>query len=151
MSPNSLLPSRPNLTATWKYAIVGGLVTVPLTLNRYWSAGVDDVISLNAVVLGGIVAGYLAKRSADADARRAGVRAGLVGGLPALWLLGGGFLSAAAAAEPTWFLAVAALFGVAIALFVLGLASLSGLLGAKVGGWLAEKRNGGRSVPPSAH
>lgn len=100
MSPIDSLHDRPG--ATWTCALVGGVASLPLTLGLYWSSGAGNEFSLNAVVLGGLLAGYLAT-GRGADATVAGGRAGLIGGLPAVWVLAGDVVPALAASGPAWF------------------------------------------------
>ena len=72
---------------TWQYALVGGVVSIPLSLGLYWYSGMGSDFSLNMIVVGGLLAGYLAKRN-SVDAKPAGLRAGLIGALPGLaWML----------------------------------------------------------------
>jgi len=95
------------------------------------------------VLVAGLVAGYLAAgRAVDADA--AGLRAGVVGGLPGLawlfWKLSGGL---SGLSGPAWFETVGVALAVgttaAVGALVLGLASLVGFVGAKVGSWVAGR------------
>lgn len=133
---------------TWKYALIGGLAGLLLGLATYLQAGAGDEFTLNGALLGGALAGYLAAASGtDADAGSAGVRAGLIGGLPGLWILVDVFDAASALAGPLWF-QVVALGGIVgtILLVVLGVAALLGAIGAKVGAWVAE-RWGGEATP----
>lgn len=122
-------------TGTWRYALVGGLVSIPLTLGLNWYAGTPNHFSLNMVVVGGLVAGYLAKRDAVA-AKPAGVRAGLVGAAPGLvWFLRGVIsrLETALSAE------VAVIATVGVGVVALGIGAIAGLIGGAIGGWLFEK------------
>lgn len=120
----------------------------PAPLGLYWSAGAGDELSLDAVVLGGLLAGYLAE-GRRGDAAVAGGRAGLIGGLPAVWVLAGDVVPAVAAAGPAWFRGMATLLAVGVAVVVLAFAGLAGAVGGRVGGWLAEKRGHGR-VPSAS-
>ncbi|MEF8781550.1 MAG: DUF5518 domain-containing protein [Haloarculaceae archaeon] len=79
-------PSPLRITETWRYGLVGGLVSIPLTGGLYWLSGAGNELSFNMVVLGGVLAGYLAPPAVDSTA--AGIRAGVIGSLPGLWLLG---------------------------------------------------------------
>ncbi|MFC7193591.1 DUF5518 domain-containing protein [Halosimplex aquaticum] len=78
MSRTGPLPGT--LSRTWQYALVGGVVSMPLTLAAYWSSGASDHFSFNMVVVGGLIAGFLARRY-SADVSAASVRAGVIGGL----------------------------------------------------------------------
>ena len=136
------------LSDTWRYALVGGLVALPLTALGYWQSGSE--LSLSPVLLGGLLAGYLARRDTGQTDVAAGVRAGLVGALPALWLVVDVAGAATALGGPTWFVAVGGGFAVTVAFAVVvvgfGLAALLGGLGGHVGGWLAGRT---RRRPPA--
>jgi hypothetical protein len=129
------------VTETWKYALVGGIASIPLTIGLYWQSGMGNEFSLNMVFFGGLFAGYLVSAAATgADAPSVGFRAGVVGGLPGLWLLVDLLEAAVAWSSPLWFRVVAvSVLAVGFTTILLGIAGLVGLLGAKVGGWLAKK------------
>ncbi|WP_372912569.1 DUF5518 domain-containing protein [Salinigranum sp.] len=130
-------------TGTWRYALVGGVVSIPLTIGLNWYAGTPSHFSLNMVVVGGLVAGYLAKRDA-VEAKLAGVRAGLVGAAPGLvWFLRGiiSRMDTALSAE------VAVVAAVGVGVVVLGIGAIAGLVGGAVGGWLFEQVR--HHLPPS--
>lgn len=132
------LPLRTN--DTWTYALLGGLASVPLTVGLYWLSGAGSEFSLNAVFLGGLLAGYLVTRATtDTDPGGVGVRAGVVGGVPAVvWGVSEVSRSAAAVAGPVPFrVAAVATVLLTITTVVLALAGVVGLVGATVGGWLA--------------
>lgn len=138
---------RPRLPAvrtndTWTYALLGGLASVPLTVSLYVLSGSGSEISLNAVVLGGVIAGYLVGSvSTDADPGPVGVRAGVVGGVPTVvWGLSEVAGSAAAVAGPVPFrVAAVGMVLLTITTVVLGFAGLCGYVGGKIGGWLAGR------------
>jgi hypothetical protein len=138
---------RPRLFAqrtddTWTYALLGGLASVPLTVSLYVLSDAGSEISLNAVVLGGFLAGYLVRSaSADADPGPVGVRAGVVGGVPTVvWGLSEVAGSAAAVAGPVPFrVAAVGMVLFTITTVVLTFAGLGGYVGARVGGWLAGR------------
>ena len=146
MSRTGPLPLE--LSDTWTYALLGGLASVPFTVVGYAQSGSE--LSLAPVFFGGILAGYLARRRTGTRAG-VGARAGLVGGLPGLWILVDLLAATSALAGPPWFMAAGGLLALsaaaAIALFVLGLSALCGAVGARVGGWLAG--SGGRRGPPA--
>ncbi|MFC6977144.1 DUF5518 domain-containing protein [Halomicroarcula sp. GCM10025709] len=50
------------MTATWKYALIGGVATLPFTIGFYWQSRMGSEFSLNMVFWGGLLAGYLAAR-----------------------------------------------------------------------------------------
>jgi len=144
MSRTGPLPFE--LSDPWTYALVGGLASIPFTVAGY--AETASELSLTPVLFGGILAGYLAKRRTGTRAG-VGARAGLVGGLPGLWMLSDLLAATSALAGPPWFMVAGGLLAlsaaVGIALLVLGLSALSGAVGARVGGWLAG--SGGRRRP----
>ena len=122
----------------WRYGLLGGVLSLPLTLVDYWQSGSE--LSLSPVLLGGILAGYLACR-ATGTSRGVGYRAGAVGGLPGLLFLVDFPHVMAALGGPEWFVVAGTAFGIVFAcvavLFVVGLSALAGELGARIGGWLA--------------
>lgn len=125
---------------TWRCALVGGIVSIPLTVGLYWLSGMGSELSLNMAFVGGVLAGYLAaSRTADTDGLGAGLRAGAIGALPGLWLVVDAVLFTGTGTSPLWFRVVGG--GTVIllfttALFVLG--AVAGVLGGAVGRWLAE-------------
>lgn len=136
------------LTDTWRYALVGGLSSIPLTLGLYWLSGAGNELSFNMVFFGGLLAGYLAETGPeDVGSAAVGLRAGVVGGLPGLWMLARLVWVGATLTGPLWFRVVGTGFiAVTFALFAVGLAALIGLIGATVGGWLVKKI-GNQSTP----
>ena len=132
------------LSDTWRYALLGGLASIPLTTVAYWQSGSE--LSLSPVFLGGLLAGYLACRQTG-SARGVGLRAGLVGGLPTLWLLREVLDAATALSGPPWFVATGLVVTVGFLLVVLfGFAALVGALGGRAGGWVAARS--GREQSP---
>lgn len=133
----------------WRYGLVGGLLAVPFTTASYWQTGSE--LSLSPVLLGGVVAGYLAKR-ATGTARGVGIRTGLIGGLPTLWMLADIVVSSSALTGAWWFVGagvgLVALFVLAVGVMGFGFAALVGELGAHIGGWLANSTSG--QQPPTA-
>ncbi|WP_235063414.1 DUF5518 domain-containing protein [Candidatus Halobonum tyrrellensis] len=142
-------PSLGSLGDRWRYALVGGLLSVPFTTASYWQTGSE--LSLSPVLFGSLLAGYLAKRKTG-SATGVGARAGVVGGLPALWLLADVVAATSGLGGPAWFIAAGTVFavvaGIAFAILGLGLAALVGAVGARVGAWVAEST--GPRQPPSA-
>jgi MFS family permease len=96
------------------------------------------------VFVAGIVAGYLA----DTDRRRAGLLAGLVGSLPVLWPMLDLLAFVPGLSSPLWFRAIAVVFAIGLFAMLVLFGVVVGVLGAKVGAWLAERT--GRSRPPAA-
>jgi len=129
------------LTETWRYALLGGLASIPFTLGAYWLSGAGDELSLDAVFVGGFLAGYLAFRAGALDAGDVGARAGLIGGVPgAVWLATRVLPDALAAGGTAPFRVGAVAIAVAFPLVSLGFSALAGLIGAKLGAWVASKR-----------
>lgn len=138
---------NPLADETWRYAIIGGLVTLPWTALLYWQSA--DQLSLGPVLVGGVVAGYLC-RGDDTDCRRAGAGVGLIGALPALWVAFELLTAASGMTGPAWFRIAAIGLGVgsllAFLLVGFGLAALLGAVGAAVDNWASKKT--GRQRPP---
>jgi len=131
---------------TWRrrYSLVGGLVAAAFVSWSYLDG--RSSMSLTAVFFAGLVVGALAKRR-HGTATGVGVRTGLVGGLPILWILATVFGAATALSGPAWFVAAGWLMvlgGVAtVGVLGFGLSALLGEAGAKVGAALTT------SGPPS--
>lgn len=129
------------LSVRWRYALVGGVVALTLTLGEYWTGGAGEEMSFNGVLVGAFLAGSLAKRrSLEANSTAVGVRAGAIGGLAALVQLRGLFDASWALGGAPW-VRVAGLgtLGVLfVAMAVLFCALFGGLAG-KLSGWLVEK------------
>lgn len=140
-------PSTPRFEA-WKYGLLGGIVSIPLTVGAYWATGMGNEFSLNLVVVGGLLVGYLAeKRDLAVGSDAVGLRAGVVGGVPGVvWLLWARFVPAGVGSvtRPS---AVEAATVLLVAVFGLGIGALVGLVGGAIGGWLARKVGGGRPEP----
>lgn len=136
----------------WRYGLVGAAVALPLVAVlsvQSWTA-TNRMVDLTPLLLGSAVAGYL-QRAGPAGAKRAGIRAAVVGALPlvvvfagtARWLttnlLDGG-------TAPLWVdLLGVVLFGCVVLAAAILVCAL-GALGGRVGDWLAEKR-GRRRTP----
>lgn len=123
------------------------MLALPVTAFGYWQTGSE--LSLSPVLCGGLLAGYLAERRTG-ESRGVGLRAGLIGGSPVVWVLFDILAAMSALAGPVWFVTGAALltvgFTVVVAVFGFGLAALVGAVGAKLGRWLARKQ----SDPPTS-
>ena len=131
---------------TWFYALIGGLASMPLTAASYWQTGSE--MALSPVLFGGLLAGYLAECHADRP-RGVGVRTGLVGGLPIVWVVAEIFAGVSALGGPSWFVAAGTLLTIvallATAAMAFALAALVGVLGARIGRWLASRTGRRRS------
>ena len=136
-------PQLQHETARWKYVLIGGLTALPFTALSYWQTGSE--LSLGAVLFGGILAGYLVTR-AGGERSGVGIRVGLVGGLPVLWVLFDVLAATSALGGPNWFVTGATVltvgFTIVVALLGFGIAALIGEIGTRVGSWLADKQPG---------
>lgn len=137
MSENHRLRSIPR---SWTYGLIGGLIALPFTAAGYWQTGSE--LSLAPVVFGGLVAGYLAKRNTG-ESSGVGVRAGLIGGGPVVWMVFDILAGTSGLAGPSWFVMGATMltigFTVVFGVAGFGLSALVGGGGAKVGSWLAAR------------
>ena len=143
MSGRALLPA--DVSPTWRYALAGGLASIPLTLFEYWRSGMGDHMSLSTVVVGALVAGYLAAGRVD-DVAAVGLRAGLVGALPGLWLSAQILGWALGPVEPPWFRVAGIVGAVVVTAFLFLVSGVVGFVGGKAGGWLAGKTGRRRSA-----
>ena len=95
-----------------------------------------------------MIVGY---RYGGTERRRVGIRAGLIGGLPALRMVADALAVVRGVDGPAWFRAAAGSMGVlTILLFVLlavALAAVAGVVGVAVGDWLSRKTGRRRSSP----
>jgi len=141
---DAALPRRSE--TAWKYALVGALASVPVAAGEYWLSGAGDTFPITFALVGGVVAGVLARRR-HAHAGRAGAGAGAVGGLVALgWILPA-LLDTAADFAAAWSTPVAGvLIATVFGLVILWMAALVGLLGGAIGGWLTSKLGGRRGI-----
>jgi hypothetical protein len=131
------------LSTTWKCALVGGLVPAAFTVTEVLESASD--ITFHGLLLGGVVAGYLVKRHGGTGTA-AGARAGLVGGVPALWSLKELLVAIPTIPNPLWFQVVAVGMALVVGVVLLGLPMAVGALAGRFGGWLAE-RQGHPRVP----
>lgn len=123
---------------TWRYALYGGLASIPLTVWINWDPAVGSEFSLNMVTVGGLIAGFLAQR-ASLDVRAVGVRAGLIGAVPAIVQLFPQLIRVAADLSAPWPLVPALVVAIIFSVMVLGVGALGGFIGSVVGGWLADR------------
>lgn len=147
MSRRALL--HPYINPTWTFALVGGLVSMPLTIGHYWLSGMGSDFSTSMIFVGGLLSGYLAERH-SAAAVTAGTGAGVVGGLPGYVGMYPAMVETATSFATAWSspVAGAVLMGL-IGLIVVCVAALPGFLGGIVGGWLA--RNVTRKRTPASN
>jgi hypothetical protein len=104
-------PSTPDVSPTRRFVLVGGVLSLPFSLLGYWQTGSE--LSFDPVLLGGIVAGYLAKQRTGRTGS-VGIHAGVVGGLPLLWLLFDVLTAPPGLAGPPWFVASASVLAVVV-------------------------------------
>ncbi|AUG48329.1 hypothetical protein BVU17_12645 [Haloarcula taiwanensis] len=128
---------------TWTCALLGGLLAAPFTALQVIQS--PDSIMFNMVVVGGALAGYLVKRRGG-NGTATGLRAGFVGGLPALWGVAEFVWSIPSVANPLWFQAVGVAMGLSVGALAMLIPALGGALAGRFGGWLAE-RQGHPRVP----
>lgn len=97
------------LTDTWVYALLGGLVSLTLSVGIYISS--NSISISEGLVVGGLIAGYFAQRNgATADSLPIGIRAGIIGSIPAVVFIG---MLIEPVSGPTWF-SILSTAGVAI-------------------------------------
>jgi len=132
-SPLQRLRSSP----TWRFALVAGLVSIPLTLVLNWQnpSGPWDA---SAVALAALVAGYLAKRR-GLNGSTVGFRTGVVGAVPVLWSVADVVPHVLGLTQPTWFTAVQLTVLILAVPVLVGLVAVVGALAGLIGGWLAER------------
>lgn len=137
------MPLQFELSTTWKCALIGGLVPALFTLADVLESASD--ITFHGLFLGGVIAGYLVKRHGGTGTD-AGVRAGLVGGVPALWSLKELLVAIPTIPNPLWFQVVIVGMALVAGVLLLVLPMMVGGLAGRFGGWLAE-RQGHPRVP----
>ena len=139
------LSLRRRFDSTWKYGLVGGLVSIPLTIvSSTWTGSTLDQPP-TGILVGAMLAGYLAA-NASRRAVNAGVLAGLVGGVPASGWAVGGLVGLPEGPIVVWsnpLSEVAFLLLVTAALIAFSMAI--GAVGGFLGGWLSEKVRSGRT------
>ncbi len=122
---------------------------MPLTLAAYWRSGANDHFSFNMVVVGGLIAGFLARRY-SADVSAASLRAGVIGGLAGyVWIAPTILTSAESFADAWSFTPATGLLFVVFSAVVLGVAAIPGLFGGLLGAWLCRKSGQERTVAAS--
>ncbi|MBX0295272.1 DUF5518 domain-containing protein [Haloarcula nitratireducens] len=131
------LPLPRELGPTWKYALLGGLPIVPLSLWRYWQS--ETAVEPVGLCLAALIAGYLAKRR-GIDATPVGVRAGVTAAVPVtLWAASdmAGFVLGLS--QPAWFTGLQILLLLVFVPLSVVVAAFFGGLSARIGGWFAER------------
>ncbi len=114
----------------WSYALVGGAVSLLLGTVRYWQTGVE--LALFPIFVGGFVAGYL-QQSRLGERDNAGFVAGLIGALPALWVVYGLVKTSFGFSNPLWFYGVFVLMVTVATVVVFALSGCIGSVGARLG------------------
>ena len=133
------------LTETWTYALVGGLLALPFTALDVWRS--PENITLGAVVVGSVFAGYLIKRRGG-NSTATGTRAALIGGIPVLWALNELLWTITTIPNPPWFQGISVVMALAFGSLILVVVAASGALAGRFGGWLAERRGRDGVVDP---
>lgn len=123
------------LPARWAYACIGGGVALPCTALGYWQTGSE--VSVSAVVVGGLVTGYLLARS-NTETGSAGTLVGIVGGLPILRAVFDTYAAGSTVAEPLWFELAGGAFLVGFTVAGFGVAALVGEAGVRIGARIAD-------------
>ena len=95
-------PSSQDSSAIWKFALIGGIASLPFTTLSYWQTG--SKLSLAPVFFGGILAGYLAARNRGVTID-VGTRAIMLGSLPVVWVAFDVVNASSTLAGPDWFVA----------------------------------------------
>lgn len=137
-----MMPEIPRLHLKhggWRYAFIGGLASIPLSLGVYWQSGMGNNFSTLPIFFGGLLAGYLAQKHGD-NPTRAGLGAGIIGGLPGyIWLLPQ-IIQTAMDFATAWSSPLGAVVVLAFSIpAIIVIAALPGLIGGAVSGWLAKK------------
>lgn len=129
----------PRISENWRYALIGGVASIPFTVGLYWQSGMGNELSLNMVFFGGLLGGWLAHGTA-AEIDSVGFRAGVIGGLPGLWMAIRFIPEVIEYASPAWLQTAGLLMLVGvITVFLIGASGIVGFIGAQIGNWLAEK------------
>jgi len=120
---------------TGPYSVLGGVCALGVAAVSAWLSG--GVLSVTGAALGGLVAGYLAGRIGSPSSP-VGFRAGLIGWLPAL-VVASEPLRTDVGADAGGRLLALGVAVVAAVLLVVG--GVIGAFGARLGGWLAQRRD----------
>ncbi|MFC6756350.1 MULTISPECIES: DUF5518 domain-containing protein [Haloarcula] len=121
---------------TGPYSLLGGVCALGVAAVSAWLS--RGLLSVTGAAVGGLVAGYLAGRIGSPSGP-VGFRAGLIGWLPVLLLVATEPLRTADGADAEGQVIALGVTAVMTAvLLVVG--GLIGAFGARLGGWLAERR-----------
>lgn len=127
------IPRSDIVPSAWRFAIIGALVSLPVTVLVNWLPDSEADIAGGIMIFGAFIAGVIAaKRSTDPGA--AGLRAGVLGGIMAplttvVTVEGPSIATLMAWPSPYSLVILAAV--------ALVLASLFGLVFGRIGGWVA--------------
>jgi len=127
------IPRSDILPSAWRFAIIGALVSLPVTVLVNWLPDSEADIAGGIMIFGAFIAGAIAaRRSTGASA--AGLRAGVLGGViatltPVVTVEGPSIDTLIAWPSPYSLVGLAAVS--------LVLASLFGLVFGRIGGWVA--------------
>lgn len=131
------LPRGRSLSRAWRFALIGGLVSLPLSagINRLPES--EASLGGGVMIFGAFIAGCIAAiRSTDPDA--AGLRAGFLGGALAVLTFGMGVVGTVVSGTTTvWPLPRVVFWTFAIGL-VLCVAPVFGLAFGRFGGWITN-------------
>ncbi|MBX0325429.1 DUF5518 domain-containing protein [Halomicroarcula sp. F13] len=136
------MPLHLDLSKTWKYAMIGGVLAAPFTALEAWQS--PENMTLEMIVVGSALAGYLIKRDGG-NSTATGLRAALVGGLPALWALTELLQAVPTLPNPLWFQATSIIVILVFGGTILSVIAVLGALAGRFGGWLAERRGHGKT------
>jgi hypothetical protein len=125
------------VSASWTYALVGGVCALPFTALEVWRS--PERVVLEMVVVGSVLAGYLVKRRGG-NSTVTGQRAALIGGFPVLWTLPELLSTVVNLPNPPWFQAVSIVLALGFGVLAVALVAVLGALAGRFGGWLAERR-----------
>jgi len=128
------------ISDTWKYAVLGGLPALPFAVLEVWRSA--DTMTFEIFLLGSALSGYLIKRHGG-NSTATGLRAALVGGSPALWVLVDLFRTLPAGPSPLWFRIVSTVLLLGLGVVIVVVLAVLGALAGRCGGWLAERRGHG--------
>ena len=135
------------LTEMWTHALLGGLLALPFTALSAWRS--PENLTLGAALIGSVFAGYLIKRRSG-NSTATGLRAALIGGIPAIWALNELLWTVTNIPNPPWFRAFSVVVTLAFGGLLLAVITISGALAGRFGGWLAV-RSGHDGVTDTGH